>query len=232
MKKKTILTLLISILSFTNLIIANDIKHLIPKDTQLIDYCKGDLNKDGYDDIVVVYEEKDKSKIEIDSSLNDTLNTNNRILLICVFNKSKGDYEKFRVINNLIPQRISRNMADPFAGIQIKKGILSLGAYYWYSSGSWYMTNKEYKFRFQNNEFYLIGIESESTHRGTMESESISVNFSTRKMLVTNYSSPEYDENDEEIIEKKETWYSFKLNELHKITSIDIGNIQVLDKYL
>ena len=209
------------------------INSLIPEGWILLKYEKGDLNKDGFEDLAIVIHGTDPSKIVVNDGFGyDTLDTNPRTLLIFFYNNKNSKYELIKNEKGIIPSHSSPTMDDPFSGIEIKKGILEINYYIWYNAGSWYVTNETYKFRYQNNDFFLIGIEYENMHRGTMESKEISVNFSTRKMLVTEFSAPTYDENDDEHVEKKETWFNFTLDNLYKFNEIEPFNIRVLNEYL
>ena len=222
-----------STISQTQQINNSNVKKFISENWKLIQYETGDLNKDGFEDLVIVIQGTDTSKTIINQGLGyDTLDTNPRTLLVYLYNKETSKFEKFKESKNIIPSHSFPTMDDPFAGMKIKKGILEINYYFWYSAGSWYTTEKTYKFRFQNSDFFLIGIENGSMHRGTMESTGISVNFLTRKMQIIEYSAPTYDDNDEEQVEKKETWLNFTLTNLYKLDEIELFNIKVLNEYL
>mgnify|MGYP006911569072 CR=1 FL=1 len=208
------------------------VKKFIPENWKLIQFEKGDLNKDGFEDLAIVIQDTDTANTIINQGFGyDTLDTNPRTLLVYFYNKETSKFEKKLESRNIIPNHSVPTMEDPFAGIIIKKSILEINYYFWYSAGSWYVTHRTYKFRFQNHDFYLIGIEDESTHRGTMASKSTSINFSTRKMQTIEFSSPTYDDEGEEHYEKKETWLDFKLNNLYKIEEIKLFSTQVLNEF-
>ena len=78
------------------------------------------------------------------------------------------------------------------------------------------MSNHQHKFRYQNNQFELIGYESSSTHRGTMKTTEHSINFSTNKMKITETVF------NEETEEEKTTfqWKNIELERLKTVTSL------------
>ena len=94
-----------------------------------------------------------------------------------------------------------------------KKGILDVNFRLWHSAGSWFMSNHKYRFRFQNNEFALIGYDSGEAHRASGETTDYSVNFLTRKIKIT---KGNFSNNEPESIERKE----FHLEKLLTIKSI------------
>jgi hypothetical protein len=49
--------------------------------------------------------------------------------------------------------------------------------------GSWYVTNAVYKFRYQQEQFVLIGADHSSFHRATHDFEDYSYNFLTKKRV-------------------------------------------------
>ena len=70
-------------------------------------------------------------------------------------------------------------------GLSIEKGVLKIDLNYWYSCGSWYTNHNTYIFRYQNNQFEMIGYESSEFHRASGEATSISINYSTKKKIET-----------------------------------------------
>jgi hypothetical protein len=76
-------------------------------------------------------------------------------------------------------------MDDPFEDVMINKWLLEISFRLFYSMGIWYITVATYKFRYQANEFALIGAENLSFHRATHDFEEYSYNFQTRKKIVS-----------------------------------------------
>ena len=77
-------------------------------------------------------------------------------------------------------------MAEPFVGFELNSsGILDINFTNWVSTGSWYTNNRTFRFRFQKNNFALIGFEIYDAHRATGDSTVHSINFLTKKMKIT-----------------------------------------------
>ncbi len=214
-----ILTFLISLICYgqDNSILkenGNTLKSIIPNSWNILDSKTGDLNQDGISDLVFVIQNTDKSNIRLNNGLgNNTIDLNPRILGVYFGDKS-GKFTKRLVSKDFIILRDSPTMDEPFEGISItKKGVLNINFRFWYSAGTWTMSNHKYKFRFQGNEFALIGYDSNEAHRATGETTDYSINFLSKKMKITkgNFSKDESDS-----IE----WKKFNLKKLMTIRTI------------
>ncbi|MCX2745430.1 hypothetical protein OO013_16240 [Mangrovivirga sp. M17] len=203
------------------------VENQIPAGWIVRDTASGDLNKDGLADLILVAQSDNKAdyKTDNDSFGSDSINANKRLIYIFL-NGQKG-LKLFSKVDDIIPEHVSPTMDDPYAGISINNGILQVGYYFWANAGSWYMYSTDYKFRFQNGDFYLIGIEHDNTHRGSGERETISVNFSTRKVNIQKF-NPHLDDDKATSSE----WKTFELEKLYKIPEVIPTNIKVLDNYL
>ncbi|MBJ9984548.1 hypothetical protein IAE19_03725 [Acinetobacter sp. S40] len=160
----------------------------IPKNWKIIETGKGDLNQDGMEDLALVIEENNPEKIISNDRLGSPeLNTNPRALLV-LFRTAQG----YQLISKSL-QLPSENdadspcLADPLedGGIMISKGILKINLHYWLSCGSWYVTNNNFSFRYQNGKFKLIGFDQNSFHRASGEESGVSINFLTGKLKKT-----------------------------------------------
>ena len=165
----------------------NKMEDFVPKHWSAIMKVDGDLNKDGLTDTALIVEQENPNNISI-TEYNDTLNTNPRALLV-LFKQENGTY-KLAAKNDkgfIEPPKESSSLLDPLGegGINIKKNTLRLRFQYFFSAGSWYITNVEYVFRYQNNHFELIGVETNSFHRATGEETIVSFNLSTNKLETT-----------------------------------------------
>ena len=165
----------------------NKMEDFVPKHWSAIMKVDGDLNKDGLTDTALIVEQENPNNISI-TEYNDTLNTNPRALLV-LFKQENGTY-KLAAKNDkgfIEPPKENSSLLDPLGegGINIKKNTLRLRFQYFFSAGSWYITNVEYVFRYQNNHFELIGVETNSFHRATGEETIVSFNLSTNKLETT-----------------------------------------------
>lgn len=198
MKLSIILSILIPFISFGQKDLLNDkgnsIKEIISKNWKILNSKKGDLNNDGILDLVFAIQNTDPNNIKNHDGLgSDKIDLNPRILGI-YFGSKYGSFEQKLISKDFIILKDSPTMDEPLDNINInKKGILEIDFRFWYSAGSWSMSNHTYKFRYQNDDFRLIGYESNESHRGTGETTDYSVNFLTNKMKITkgNFSKDE-----------------------------------------
>ena len=165
----------------------NKMEDFVPKHWSAIMKVDGDLNKDSLADTALIVEQENPENISV-TEYNDTLNTNPRALLV-LFKQENGTY-KLAAKNDkgfIEPPKESSSLLDPLGegGINIKNNTLRLNFQYFFSAGSWYITNVEYVFRYQNNHFELIGVETNSFHRATGEETIVSFNLSTNKLETT-----------------------------------------------
>lgn len=195
------------------------IADFVPRKWKIIAKSEGDLNKDKINDVAFVIENTATENIILNEGLGkDTLNVNPRFLLVLF--KTDSKYVLKSINKKFIPSQDdleSPCLEDPFmenGGIEIKNGVLTIDLHYWLSCGSWYVTDRKYKFRFQDNSFVLIGYDSSSFHRSSGESESKSINFlSKKKELITGMN--EFEESN-----PKTTWKSIKIEKLIKLEDL------------
>lgn len=223
---KTLLTVLITILSgilYAQSIPtkAKNLTSFVPENWKAIKMVHGDLNNDQKDDLVLIIEEDNpKNIIENDGMGSKFLNLNSRYLLI-IFQTPNG-FELKELNKTFIPKENNEEspcLMDPLVegDIQINKGVLLLSLNYWLSCGSWSTGTDTYTFRFQKNEFELIGFDTFSFARNSGEIHEVSVNFSTRKMSITTGGNM-FEDADES--EEKTEWKTFKLDKLQNLKTL------------
>lgn len=162
------------------------IEEIIPKDWKVLDTKTGDFNQDGILDLVFAIQNTDKNNIQLNEGLGaSTIDTNPRIFGIYFGSQSGGYYQKLVSENFIILSR-SPTMDEPFGGFKIStKGVLEVAFQFWYSAGSWTASEYKYKFRYQKNEFVLIGYDSNESHRGSGDTTKYSINFLSKKMSIS-----------------------------------------------
>lgn len=190
------------------------LESLLPENWRLLDSAVGDLNQDGIADLVFAIQQTDPTNIEINDGLGiDSVDLNPRMLAI-YFGTESGNYSQKLVSDSFIILRDSPTMDEPFDGFSItKKGILDIQFHFWYSAGSWSMSNHTYRFRYQNDDFALIGYDSNEAHRASGETTDYSINFLTRKMKI---SKGNFSNDEPESVE----WKTFQLENLMTIQSL------------
>lgn len=152
--------------------------------------AEGDLNKDGLKDLV----------ISVGSAL------------AVYFATPSGDYELWKQYNDILP--VDEEGDDFMIDIELSitdRGALKIETGSFASSGTSYVTNNNYTYRFQNGDFYKIGEEQHSMSRMTGDDKTVSTNYLTHKRQVVIQNA--FDES----IKPKETWTSIPKSTLRRL---------------
>jgi hypothetical protein len=121
-------------------------KPLVPAQYRLTKEVYGDLNKDGQEEKVAVYNMK--------SEENDTKGIDR---IVIIFKKNQGQWVIWQQsINAVGNSKAGGMMGDPFEDIAIKNGVLLISQ----AGGSSWKWSHTDKYKFQNNSFELIGYTS------------------------------------------------------------------------
>ena len=110
----------------------------------------GDLNKDKIEDAILVLQHKEENADDLESKDVDSIPSR---LLVVLFGKGNA-YELAATSDSaVLCKHCGGMMGDPFQGVSIEKGIIVL---YHYSGSAW-RWGYTHRFRFQQNDFFLIG---------------------------------------------------------------------------
>ena len=143
---------------------------------------KGDLNKDGRDDIVLILERKEPaSHVRGCGKETDTSETAPRILLILLA-QADGGYSLSVAEKNLVLRADEGGIfGDPLDGLFIERGSVILH-HYGGSAWRWFQT---YRFRHQDGGWFLIGFTDSSNHNVSRLGTMYDYNPLTGKIKVT-----------------------------------------------
>lgn len=159
----------------------------VPKGWRLEYSQRGDLNTDGRDDLLMVLRMHEPKNVVHNEGLGqDQFDTNPRILA-AAFASDTG-YRLQMQNHTLIPRPDSPVMDDYLEGpeaLKIARGAFSVTLFSFASAGSWSTGHSAYTFRHQDGCFRLIGYDDDNTQRNSGETTNTSVNFLTRKAIVT-----------------------------------------------
>lgn len=174
----------------------------VPSGFVVSEEVRGDLNKDGLEDRVLVIKATDKSEIVMHES-RGRLDRNRRGIIVAIQTESG-----YRLLASN-PTCFSSENEDggvyfaPELSVTIASGTLNIhyahGRY-----GYW-----EYKFRVQNGDVELIGYEGSENH-GPIVLRETSINMSTKRMRVRENTDATSEQSGAEKF--SETWQSFALN--------------------
>ncbi|MFY0713755.1 hypothetical protein J1D01_08780 [Seonamhaeicola sp. NFXS20] len=191
-------------------------QNIIPTNYKILSKASGDLNGDGYKDIVFAIESPiEKKYVYKHGSDSDTLHINPRVLGI-YFGKRNGKFKKVLQSNAFIINRNTPNMDEPFKGLQIlPNGDLQIDFYIWPCRECTSWSSHEYLFRFQNKTFELVGYEESIENRVLNEGTSYSIDFQNKTLKMITETRNEDDER-----EYKEALQKFELDHLKTIQSL------------
>jgi len=175
------------------------------------DAIKGDLNKDGLEDVVLIIKGTDKHNIVHDEYRGE-LDRNRRGIIVLL---NKGDGYEMAVQNLTCFSSENEDGGVYYApdlSVSIDKGKL----YVFYGHGRY--GNWGYTFRYQDGDLALIGYDSYSS-RGPVPQYEVSINFLTKKKLTRDNIYKEADDDDYRV-KYKETWEKINTKELLQLSKI------------
>jgi hypothetical protein len=135
----------------------------VPSSHKIIQEATGDLNKDGIPDAVLVLKDKKEEKENSDADEVPRL-------LVIIFGVKEGGYTLSAMSEDAILCKTCGGVfGDPFADLKIARGTLVID-HYGGSSDRWGFTHR---WRFQDGDWYLIGLASrtENNLRGNYEAK-------------------------------------------------------------
>jgi hypothetical protein len=152
------------------------IEEFIPGDWKVLDKVEGDLNKDNMIDAAIVIEYTKEVTIESNEDGEETADTSKPRVLFILLKDSAGTYNLSTQSNDFILLSSDGAMlGDPYSPMEIQNGSLILN----FTGGGPSMWVLKYRFRYQNNDWYLIGATNTGLVRGTGDVETYDYNFIT-----------------------------------------------------
>lgn len=146
------------------------------------------LNGDQRDDLVLVLRQQDpRNIVEHDGFGISPLDSNPRMLAIA-FAGPAGGYTLAAQNHTLITRHEAPNLSDVFEdgpGVSIVRGTLRTTLFFFSNAGSWSTGSASFTFRWQDGAFALIGYDSSSLMRNSGHTESLSINYATRRVRHT-----------------------------------------------
>lgn len=183
----------------------------IPKEYRSIKEIFGDLNKDSIDEKVVVYNVSDTE--------DDVEGVDREVI---IFKKEKGDWVIWHRSKTAVGNsKDGGMMGDPFEDIEIKNGILLISQ----SGGSSWKWGYTDKYRFQNNNFELIGYVS-NAGKVCEYWQDVDYNISTGKIII----KKEYEDCDkaQEIYKRENEEFVYKLKNIITFENRDSEEIKIV----
>lgn len=169
--------------------------------------AQGDLNKDGINDLVILAKPnfKENMKTRDDGYVYNF----NKYILAIYFGQPKGDFLLWKQYKELFPANDEWSSVDVELNIN-ERGALNIETSLFSSGGSYGTGRTRYTYRYQNGDFYQIGMESTYMMRNTGEMTTVSENYLTWKRQTIK-------DNAFEEGRKKETWSKMPKKPLEKL---------------
>jgi len=154
-------------------------KDFVPAGWKLEREQRGDLDKDGREDLALVLR-MDSAENRIDRGGPERLDTNPRILAV-VLAEGGGRFRTVLEDHALLPRVLDANVEEPLDedGLSVSRGLLKVKLRLFLSMGGWTTYANSFTFRFQEGCFRLIGFDRAELHRGSGETEDVSINYLT-----------------------------------------------------
>ena len=145
--------------------------------------AQGDLNKDGIPDLVVVATPDD---VENTTTRSDGYVYNfNQPILAIYFGTAQGQFHQWKAYDNVIPGDDSENCHNDVSLEITDRGVIRISIQLFCSAGSYGVSTDTYSYRYQNGDFYLIGMDKEEMQRNTGKITLVSENYLTWKRQTT-----------------------------------------------
>lgn len=148
------------------------IEDFIPKGWTILKKATGDLNKDEQDDVAVVIQNERQLPEGEDPMFVDLPR-----ILIVLFKTTDGYTLGAQHDGFILKATQGGTMGDPFSDLFIKRGVLNIN----FMGGSRELWSYFYKFRYQKETWYLIGLDEHAYDRGNGDFEEWSYNYLTSK---------------------------------------------------
>jgi len=149
---------------------------LVPAGWAIEQRHHADFNRDGRADVLLLLRQ---------ASAADT--TPPRMLLVALATGRPPGYALSAANARLVPRDASGTLEDPMADgeITVRPGGFDLKLGMMPGTGSYLAATMRYRFRLERGCFRLIGYERAETHRGTLDTRDLSVNFLTGTVIHT-----------------------------------------------
>lgn len=150
------------------------INAFVPAHWEIMEQAKGDLNNDGIPDAALVLKDKAENQTGIDTE-------NIPRLLVIIFGVQGGGYTLSAAKKDAILCKTCGGVfGDPFSGIKITRGTVVID-HYGGSRDRWGYTHR---WRFQDGDWYLIGLASRTEDSAVGTSETTDTNLITGDRIV------------------------------------------------
>ena len=152
------------------------VESLVPTGWTIEQRHQADFNRDGRADVLLLLRQAGTDGA-----------ASRRIVLVALAAIRPQGYALFDSSARLIPSDSSGQLEDPLANgeISARSGGFDVKLSMMSGAGSYVMATMRYRFRFERDCLRLIGFDRDETHRGTLDTKDLSVNFLTGGVTTT-----------------------------------------------
>ena len=192
-----------------------EVKELVPEGWT-VQEAWGDLFHNGRDHLVLLAVPNNPAGI---TTRDDGYEINsNKPVLAIYYMSEEGDLIRRFESDIVIPVLEDMNYSTDVELVVTEKGSLKITLITFFSAGSYISPGQSYTFRYQDDDFYLIGEDSQYHSRVTGDGESISTNYLTCKQSRTSYNV--FEEPPQEL---KTRWKRIERKPLRQLGSFTLG---------
>ena len=152
------------------------VESFVPAEWTIEQRHQADFNRDGRSDVLLLLRDNVAQGA-----------TPRRIVLVALATTQPSGYVRSATNAQLVPRDLSGQLEDPMADgeITVRPGGFDLRLGMMPATGSYLAATMRYRFRFEGGCFRLIGYDRAETHRGTLDTRDVSVNFLTGAVIRT-----------------------------------------------
>ncbi len=159
------------------------VDELVPAGWERTTHATGDVNHDGIDDLVLLSWPDDEAGIAV---RDDGFRVNKNAPVVAVYmGQSDGSYRLHSTDNTILMEQDEFFFIENEAVKVADKGVFSITYGTFAAAGSWSNETYTSTYRYQDGGIYLIGEDTSSFNRATLDTEVVSMNYLTGKRCTT-----------------------------------------------
>ena len=157
------------------------VQELVPEGWEDVTEVRGDLNKDGIADLVVMATPNNPEHMNPESDYA----TNYNVPIVGIYwGQRDGSYKLYQQYDSIMSDNSEYIYVDNSVKVT-DKGVLQFDSSIFATAGTSENSSDTYLYRYQDGDFYLIGHQYVSHSRYSGDYEEVSINYLTHKKKIT-----------------------------------------------